>query len=237
MSVLTLVQQFCRNHALNVPTSVVGSLNTTVTQIYGLLSELLEEITTESDFTWLTQETTFTAVAAEDQGLLTTLAPAGFERIIEETLFDRTNRRHLLGPLSPEEWQALQALDTPSATYYYRVREGHFYLYPAPDASALPTIAFEYASSWIVQDSAGTPKEAITADNDIFALPEKILRRGLAAKWKNVKGLPYQSDENKFYELLNNYIARDGTKPTINVGEKAKGLTPGILVPTGNWNV
>lgn len=237
MSLLTLVQSVCRNHALSIPTAVMSSTNTTVSQLYGMLSELLEEITTESNFTGLTLEATFTAIAAENQGSLDTLAPSGFMHILPGTLFDRTNRRHLLGPLSAEDWQALQALSTPSATYYYRIRENNFYLYPAPDVSSLPDIAFEYASSWIVRDSGGTPKAALTADDDLFGLPEYILRRGLTWKWKYTKGLPYEADQHKFYELLNSYIATDGTKPTINVGEKARGLTPGILVPTGNWNL
>lgn len=237
MSVLSLVQQHCRIHGLNTPATVVGSTDTTVKQLYGLLLQLMDEIVEESKFNVTTCEAVFTAVAAEDQGAIQSYATQGYQWAYPNTFFDRTLRRPLYGPLSEVEWQQIKALPNPGPFYKFRIRGDHILINPAP-AAPLSTIAFEYASSWAVYDSGGTLKAAITADTDYFVFPENTLLRGLAYRWKQVKGLPYQSDETKYYNLLNNYIARDKVKPDIDLSHPhPREIKPGVFVPSGNWNV
>jgi hypothetical protein len=235
MSVLSVIQSHCRVHALNVPSSVVSSTDTGVQQLLGILSELLDEMVNESKFNVITLETVFTVIAAEDQGALQTLAPSGYSFAYFETFFDRTLRRPLYGPLDETEWQQIKALPNPGPFYKFRIRGDHLLINPAPTAP-LSKIAFEYASSWCVRSSAGVPKAAITADDDIFAFPENILKRGLAFRWKHIKGLPYQEDQTQYYNLLNNYIARDKVKRRVNVAEPQQpSIKPGVFVPSGNW--
>ena len=236
MTVLAIIQNHCRIHALNVPGAVVGSSDTTVQQLYGILNETLGEMVTESSFNVTTQEAVFTAIAAEDQGKISTLAPNGYQWIHNETLYDRTLKRPLYGPISDQEWQALKALPNPGPFYKYRIRGDHLLLNPTP-VSPLSVIAFEYASSYPVVDAGGTAKATVTADTDTFVFPENIVQKGMMFRWKQVKGLPYQSDEAKYYELLNNYIARDKTRKRINLANPSPvDFRPGIFIPIGNWN-
>lgn len=235
MSVLSIIQDHCRIHALNIPSSVIGSTDTGVQQLYGILSELLDEMVNESKFNVITLETVFTATAAEDQGAMETLAPYGYQFAYSETFFDRTLRRPLYGPLDEVEWQQIKALPNPGPFYKFRIRGDHLLINPAPTAP-LSTIAFEYASSWAVKSSAGVLKAAITADDDVFVFPERILRKGMAYRWKHIKGLPYQEDQTQYYNLLNNYIARDKAKARVNVAEPQQpSIKPGVFVPSGNW--
>lgn len=237
MSVLSIIQDHCRIHALNVPTSVINSTDSGVQQLYGILNELLEEIVTESKFNVTTQEAVFVATAGEDQGAMTTLAPVGYQYAFFETFFDRTLRRALYGPLTETEWQQIKALPNPGPFYKFRIKQNHLFINPAPVAP-LSTIAFEYASSWCVTDAGGVLKAAISADDDGFVFPPAIIRRGIMFRWKQIKGLPYQADESKYYDLLNNYIARDKVKRRINLANPTPtDLQPGVFVPSGNWNV
>jgi len=235
MSVLSLVQDHCRIHALNIPSIVVSSLDATVQQLFGILNELLDEMVNESKFNVTTEEAIFTSIADEDQGAIQTLAPNGYQFAYFETFFDRTLRRPLYGPLDETEWQQIKALPNPGPFYKFRIRGDHLLINPAP-TTPFSTIAFEYASSWAVTDSAGVAKAAVTADTDLFRFPERILRKGLAFYWKRIKGLPYQADETQYYNLLNNYIARDKVKARINVAEGTPAtIKPGVFVPSGNW--
>ena len=235
MTVLSIIQDHCRIHALNVPTSVIGSTDTGVQQLYGILNELVDEMVNESKFNVVTMETTFVAVAGEDQGAMATLAPYGYQWAYFETFYDRTLRRPLYGPLDETEWQQIKALPNPGPFYKFRIRGDRLLINPAPTAP-LSTIAFEYASSWCVRSVAGILQEGVQADTDVFVFPERILRRGLAARWKAVKGLPYQADEQQYYNLLNNYIARDKVKQRINVAEPQQpDIKPGVFIPSGNW--
>jgi hypothetical protein len=198
---------------------------------------LVDEIVNESKFNVITYEAVFTSIAAEDQGSMETLAPFGYQFAYLETFFDRTLRRPLYGPLNETQWQEIKALPNPGPFYKFRIRQDHLLLNPAPTAP-LSTLAFEYASSWAVKDASGTPKAAITADTDTFVFPDRMLKRGLAYRWKETKGLPFQSDKDAFYNLLNNYIARDKVKMRIDVSRtKQPDIQPGIFVPAGNWPV
>jgi hypothetical protein len=217
MSVLSIIQSHCRLHALSVPTSVIGSTDTGVLQLLEVLTSTLEEIVTESKFNVTTQEATFTTIAGEDQGEMTTLAPNGYNSAIFETFYDRTQRMSLRGPLTETEWQEVKALPLTGTPYSFRIRLNHLYLMPAP-STPVSTIAFEYMSSWCVKSSVGVLKSGITADDDVFVFPDNILKRGVAFRWKQIKGLPYQADETQYYNLLNNYIAKDKVKRRINVG-------------------
>lgn len=237
MSLLTIVQQHCRIHTLVYPTSVVGNLDTTVQQLLGLLNELLEMMVDESKYQAFTQEGTWSLIAAEDQGAISTIAPNGWLWFHNKTFFDRTLRRPLYGPMNDVEWQGIKALPNPGPFYKYRIRNNRLLINPVP-TTPFSLIAFEYASSYGVLDALGVVKAAFTADSDTFRMDEKILKKGLAYRWKQVKGLPYQADEEAYYKLLNNAIARDGTKRQISLAHSGPtDLSPGIFVPSGNWNV
>lgn len=235
MSVLSLIQDHCRIHALLVPTGVMSSTDVTVIQLLGILKELIEEVVDESKFNVTTQEAVFTLTAAEDQGALATLAPNGYSFILNETFYDRTLKRPVYGPVSEAEWQQLKALPNPGPFYKFRIRQDRLLINPVPSGT-LSQVAFEYASSWAIKNASGVLQSSMTQDTDTFIIPERILRKGLAFRWKQIKGLPYQADETQFYNLLNNYIARDKVKPRINVAEPTTpGIKPGVFVPSGNW--
>lgn len=235
MTVLSVIQDHCRIHALNVPTAVIGSPDTGTQQLFAILSELLDEMVNESKFNVTTLEAVFTSVAGEDQGSLQTLAPFGYQFAYFETFYDRTLRRPLYGPLSEIEWQQIKALPNPGPFYKFRIRGDRLLINPAPVAP-LSQLAFEYASSWAVRDAGGTLKASVTTDTDTFLFPEPILRKGLAMRWKQIKGLPYQEDQTQYYNLLNNYIARDKVKARIDVANPQQAsIRPGVFVPSGNW--
>lgn len=241
MTLLTLVQDHCRVHALNVPTTVVGSQDTSTKQIWGLVNSLIEDIVDESKWQAFAVEKTFTLIAAEDQGTIDSILGAnnGFLWFYPDTFYDRTLRRPLYGPVTAEEWQQLKALPNPGPWYKFRIRGDHLLINPAPTvAGGLSSIAVEYASSFGVKDAGGTRKAQFTLDDDVSVLPERILKKGLAFRWKQLKNLPYQADETRYFDMLNNYIARDGTKRSYNLGEnRPLSLRPGVFVPSGNWPV
>lgn len=237
MSLLSLIQGHCKRHALAVPTAIIGSTDTQTNQLYQIVQDILTEIVQESKFNVTTQECVFTAVATRSQGTMNDLCPFGYQYAIFETFYDRTLMRPLYGPLTESEWEQLMALPTAGVWYKFRIWQNELFFDPIP-TTPFSTIAFEYMSSWCVTDSSGTLKEALSDDGDLFVFPENIIRRGLAFQWKQVKGLPYQADETAYYNLLNNYIARDKVKRRINVSEgEPVDVKPGVFVPSNSWNV
>lgn len=239
MSLLSIIQDHCRLHGLAVPSSVIGNSDVTVSQLLSAANAVLDEIVDANGLEAFVYEATFSFIAAEDQGAVENLAGglSGFQFIKNGTFYDRTLRRPVYGPMTEIEWQQIKAIPNPGPFYKYRIRSGNLLINPVP-AVPLSTVAFEYVSSFGVRSSTGTAKQYFTEDSDTFILPERILKSGLSYRWKQIKGLPYQSDEKRFWDQLNNAIARSGTKPDLNLSHShLPDIKPGIFVPSGNWNV
>ncbi|MDB5441100.1 MAG: hypothetical protein JWM33_3527, partial [Caulobacteraceae bacterium] len=106
MSLLTLIQRAARAMSLTVPSAVVTSTDPQVLQLWELANEEGESLARDFDWQALRKEQVVAASATPDQpGWL----PADFDRFVAETGFDRSSRRPLSGPISPRQWQAMQA--------------------------------------------------------------------------------------------------------------------------------
>jgi len=237
MSLLSVVQRFCQVNGMTAPSSVVSNPDQTVQQYLGIANELLDTLLQESKFQCFTKEGLWTYIGAEDQGPISTIAPNGFLFFHNGTFFDRTLRRPVYGPVDDDEWQSIKAIPNPGPFYKFRVRGDRLLINPVPTAP-FSTIAFEYASNHGVRAFSGATKQYFTADDDTPIFPESLLQRGLSFRWKQIKGLPYQADEEKYYELMNNFVSNNKPRRTLNLaGGNGFDIRPGIFVPSGNWPV
>ena len=238
MTLLATVQEFCDRTGVDSPSIVIGSTDDQVRQIKALANEVLTDITGRGN-SWprLQKQATFVSVAAEQQGLITTIAPYGFQYAIEDSLYDRTERRPLFGPRNAPRWQESEALPQTGPFYSYRIWQGYFYLQPAPPAGH--TIAFEYASDFAILAADGTSwKKRFTVDTDTFALDEDLLLLGLRWKWKKEKGLAFATEKLDYESLLAQAMGNDGAKAELHLDGRGDGdIRPGIFVPAGNWNL
>lgn len=230
-----LVQTFCQRRGLPVPNAVASSQDHQIIQLLALLNEALEDIVDRWDWSDLQQEALFTTVDGEDQGFVTTIAPNGFLRIFNETIFNRSLRLPIFGPLRKDQWQALKALPTTGPFYKYRIRQGKLLFNPAGVAGQ--TCAFEYQSSWsvIATGQTGPTKTTFTDDSDTCVFDDKIILAALGWKWLSVKGLDYGEEFRRYEMLGNNGAGRDATKPRVDMAEASNRMVPGIWVSPGNW--
>lgn len=236
MTLLQVVSEFCRRTGLTVPTSIMESSDETVLQIAALANEILEDLAERHSWSTVTYSATFTSVAAESQGELTTLAPNAFLKIQNNTIWDRTTRLPIWGPLDPVQWQQLQALPNTGPLYRYRIQEGLLKIYPTMPAGH--DMAFDYTSCGLVQATAlGAIKEYFTVDTDTFLLPAKLLLQGLRWKWKQEKGLPYAENFRTYENSVAEASGSDGTKPVLNMAGGSSSIQPGIFVSAGSWNL
>ena len=236
LTLLQIVQMFSMRTGIASPSFVAGNLDKGVSQLQGLIGEVLEELVQRQTWAGVIREALFNTVAAEDQGAITTIAPSGFRWILNETIFDRTRKLPIFGPVSPSDWQALLALPSSGPFSRYRLVRGRLLINPTPPAAH--ACAFDYSSNFCVNSAAGQAKDYPTADSDTFLLEDAVILAGLRWKWKYEKGLEYSEDFNRFEEFVNNSASRDGTKPQLSMDEgQTRNITPGIFIPSGNWNV
>ena len=107
MSLLSMVTQVCRRIGITAPNAVYSSADP---QIIQLLARQRRRRELSSRYPWqsMRRKRSFTTVATESQGNMTTLTGADFRYIVNETFYNRSLRRPVFGPLSDDQWQNLK---------------------------------------------------------------------------------------------------------------------------------
>ena len=235
MSLLTVVQHFCQRTGIPSPFDVMGNQVDSVIQVRALLEEEGQDLAARGRWQALVCEASFTTIATESQGAMTTLAPSGFDHIINQTIWDRTTRLPIAGPLDSAEWQAMKALVPAGPRYTFRIRGGQLLVNPAPVAGH--SWYFEYASkNWILGADGTTYKQFFTLNDDTLLVPETLALMGLRWRWKKEKGMDYAEDFRTYEMQVKDAIGRDGGKRVIYAdNQNWRGPQPGIFVPAGSW--
>jgi hypothetical protein len=234
MTLLTLMQDAASIVGVPRPTAVVSATDTQTQQLLALANREGVALSKRTDWTDLVTEATHTTLAAELQGVLTTIAP-GFRRFVNETQQNRTQQRYIGGPLNPVDWQYLQASTVTGPYQDFRVRLGKLYLFPAPPAGE--TIAFEYVSNLWCESAAEVGQARWAADDDTSVLPEELMLLGLVWRWKQQKGFDYSEDKYTYELEVIDAVARDGGARTLSMGDGSGAYRPRVGAPDGSWNL
>lgn len=233
MTLLTIIANTCGRINLPIPTSVVGSTDAQVVQLYTLANKAGYDLAQAFNWQALTEEKTFVTVAASVQpnGL-----PTDFDRFIPNTFNNRSTRRPIIGPVTSQQWQWLIAQPAYSTVYLmYRERQGQFLIGPPTiPPPAGQTIAYEYVSSNWAKSAIGTPQAQFQADTDTSFLDETLITDALVWMFLRAKGLSYAEEMSTYQRNLDQQMARD-------VGSTQLLLSPRTLdldrmnLPDGNY--
>lgn len=233
MTLLELVNKQLSRSGLPATSTVMGSSNDRVLQVKSILEEEGDNLAPRHTWQILTQECLHTTIAAEDQGDITTIAP-GFWFIKNDTIFDRTDRLPVLGPLSGDDWQNLKSRVNTGPRYQYRIRGNRLLSNPVPAAGHQWVFEFQ-SKNWILDVDGVTRKAAFTADTDTMLLPDTIVLQGLRWRWLSEKGLEYAEVFANYEMLIKDAMSRDGGKATVRSDMEYAIQSPGVFVPNGNW--
>ena len=216
MSLLTMVQQALREVGeFEVPATVVGNANPTAVQLLALAQVEGRQLSKRHDWNVLLTEQTTNMVADQEAYSL----PTDLRFLINATWYDRTQRRQMIGPVSPQQWQFLKS-ENIGASYerYWRIRGNQILLYPVPTST--DQFAFEYVSNAFCESASGTAQTAWAADTDVGKLDEELMTAGLVWRFLESKGLPFQRQFGEYERTVTRAIGQDGAAPTLRMGGK-----------------
>lgn len=224
---------FLRKKGIPAPSDYFSSTDLGWLQIQSLLYEEVRELGKTS---WDEQkiQKTLTTIAAENQGVLTTIIGADFSSLIFATMWDQTLRRPVFGPVSDAMWANLRSFPASGPIYQFKVFGNSLHIYPAPAAG--DTIYLIYQSTCGFISNVGVPKESFTASTDSFLLPPEVVLRGLEYRWMREKGLPWEACYVEYQDLKSRALQRTGL-PNVHLDNARFKLSPGIWVPAGDWPV
>jgi hypothetical protein len=218
-TLLQSVQAVCRKLGLAVPAFVVGSNDPNIVQMYEVCNEAGQEYADEYEWQILTAEVAFLSTAVESQGSINTIVNGDLGWIVNDTIWNRTTNRPLFGPLNAQQWQIMKARAAAGPFSEYRIRGNELLFYPPADAGN--NCHFEWISKDFCQNAAGTTSYCRwNADTDVFVLDSRILELSVLWKWKQLKGLDYQKDEQKYRIAIEQAKGRDGTKPALYLSRR-----------------
>lgn len=215
MSLLTIIQRTCALLTLPVPVAAITSQDKQVAQLVALANEEGDDLASSYNWQALTVEQLFTTTATVEQ---TPAIPADLDRFLPDSFFNRTTRRIVTGPITPQQWQALQAWPYLSTVYLcWRERQSDFLVTPTPPAGQI--VAYEYVSKNWAKSATGTPKDQFTADTDTSYLDERLMTLGVRWRFLKAKGLDYAEDFRTYEQNKQQVQGRDG-------GAKMLSMTP-----------
>ena len=210
MSLLTIIKNACYALPLSAPSVVIGSTDTTVLKLLRLANEDGKSLAGRHTWQALTSEQTFTTVATDAQ---TSSIPSDFDRIVPESMFNRTKRREVTGPIDERTWQQYKATLVVPVFAQFRIRGDTILM--APTQTAGETIAYEYITTKWCQSSGGTAQTAWAADTDTSRLNEEAHTLGIIWRFKQSAGIDFMADFQKAERYIADLIMRDGSRPRL----------------------
>lgn len=175
-------------------------------------------------------------VGQESQGTIQGLTGPDFAWVLNETMWDRTVRRPVYGPKYAAEWQQLKAQLMQGPWWQYRIRGNQVLFIPPPPAG--DAIFFEWVSKyWVAVVGAPTvgAQAAYSIDTDVSLLDERVIGLDTLWRYKQSKRLQYAEDFDKAEAAIADLMARNASKPRLNLAGAQTDIYPGVLVPAGNW--
>ena len=235
MSLLTIVQNASDRCGVAKPSSVISNTDGTAVQMLNLVNQEGLALMRRYDWQVLRTEGSFTTLAAETQATISS-SWAALDRFVQDTMFDRTSKRKIYGPLGPVEWQEYKSGSFTGIASYFTVRGGLILFTPNPTAGN--SVYFEYISKNWCETSGGTDKSSFTIDTDVGILSEELLTLGVVWRFLKAKGMPSWADAYADYELQATTLAgQDGVKPILSMNPR-RGLSPALrdgFVSEGDW--
>lgn len=150
-----------------------------------------------------------------------------FDRFLNGTAWDRTNRWALLGPDSPQldEYHRSGIVTTGPRRHFRQVGNltaGTYRLWPPPQTIDTPfQIAWEYLSLNWVRTAGGTLQASMTADTDTPILDSQAIILGVKWRFMQAKGVSVAASfQTEYIDYVQQLIARDGGAPTLTMGRR-----------------
>ena len=158
--------------------------------------------------------------------------PDGYDRMISDTNWDRTDHWRNLGTKSSQDWQFLQGgIISIGPRERYRIYNNKFRIFQA--LTTVYNFSFEYVSNYWVCASGSDQgsKNAFTLDTDTSVFPDDLMMAGLKFYFLKAKKLDYGIELGEFTRALSYCKAQD-------VPVSAMSLAPvGMNQLVGPWSV
>lgn len=236
MSLLTIVQDAAVELGFASPSAVISTTDPTVKLLRVLASKEVKEQIRRFDWQRLQTEGSFetTATTTQVAAILTTFPT--FSRIINGSMWNRTQARPIRGPLTAAEWQKMRAATAQvTISQYFRIRNNGILFFSNPPSG--DSVFFEYMSNRVIESSDGsTAYTDWQADTNVARIDEEVVRLGVVWRYRKSKGFDYSEDFRTYEMALQDIFGPDAGKSIVDMtGDTDLGLD--VNLADGSWNI
>lgn len=193
----------------------VASTDTNFIQLVELLNMVGGELLQEHEWTQQIVETTISTANAATQYAL----PVDWDRMLNQTHWNRSTRFVMIGPLSGQEVQYLKArLAGVLVQVAYRI-QGNVITFPVAPANS-QVLAYEYISNlWVWQAGQASPNQSsILASTDIVLYDPELAISWLRHAFREAKGFDTTAERERRQTLLEAVIAKNVGSKILDLG-------------------
>lgn len=170
----------------------------------------------------------------------TYLLPTNFSRMINQTGWDRTNNKHLAGPLSSQDWEYLEGRDLVSHTLYatFQIQQGQFQLFPRPPPNGLKLTFLYIARDWLQNATDNVRKDVVESGSDIVLFEPILVIKFLKALFLEAKGFDSKAARDEFGYMFAGRTGKDEGAQVLNAGRGSRGypyVNPWSSLPDTNY--
>lgn len=163
--------------------------------------------------------------------------PSGFDRMISDTQWDRTDHWRNMGTKSSQEWQYLQGgVISVGPRERYRIYNQKLRIFQA--LTTVYSFSFEFVSNYWVMATGATvgSKSEYTADSDVSVFPDDLMLAGLKYYFLKAKRLDYGIELGEFTRALSYCKAQDVPVPSVSLAPTGMHELVGPWsIQDGNW--
>lgn len=143
--------------------------------------------------------------------------PAGFDRLIDRTDWDKSQHWEMLGPETAQQWQWLKSgYISTGPRVRFRQLDNLFQIWPA--LAATHSLGFEYMSNyWVATSSSAQPSAtSFTVDTQTCIFPDRLMVLGLKLKFFEVKSFDTTALMRDYRMQLDIAKAADAGSPNLS---------------------
>jgi hypothetical protein len=208
----------------NPGTNPFTSTDPAILQMTGLLTSSGRELLQMREWQRMIVSYTLT-VANGDTGFYN--LPADYDRHIDQTDWNPTNRLPLGGPLTAQDYTYLINTNLASSTIYisFREKDGQFVILPQPPPVG-QVITFEYVSRyWVALTGAPTvlASDAVVNPSDIILYDPILIQKLLKLRWLEAKKFDTTAASQQFENALMARSGQDKSAPVLSAA-RARGF-------------
>lgn len=148
--------------------------------------------------------------------------PSDYDRLIDNTDWDKSKHWQMIGPETAQQWQFLKSgYISTGPRVRFRPLGGYFQIYPPITGNEL--LGLEYVSNqWVLAaaDTVTPSKSAFTVDTDTCVFPDRLMVLGLKLKYFEVKGFETAALFRDYVMQLDLAKSHDAGSPTISMAPR-----------------